>query len=193
VRTTEGRGVNGEVLFNLTLFDASSNGTWVNDNRVGKDKSVPVRQGDRIFVMPSARVGQQEAIGFVVLTAPLLAAPSPAIAGKELHLAKVLTHNVQCRLCKEAPVRKCITAVPCGHNFDLGCLLAWRFESEQCPCCGETIRQGVRNRVVDSVTETFLRARPEVERSALSISLLEAVESSRESVVVLEQLQGGWQ
>eukprot|EP00931_Biecheleriopsis_adriatica_P078572 TRINITY_DN52007_c0_g1_i1.p1 TRINITY_DN52007_c0_g1~~TRINITY_DN52007_c0_g1_i1.p1 ORF type:complete len:369 (+),score=54.43 TRINITY_DN52007_c0_g1_i1:35-1108(+) len=178
--------------FGLKLVDESSNGTWVNDKLVGKDRVQVVRQGDRIFVLPSVRVGHQECIGYVVLTAPVLTAPPPPIPGKERHLARVLASSaVQCRLCGEAPVHKCITAVPCGHNFDLGCLLAWRFESDTCPTCGEVVRQAVRNRVVDGMTETFLQSKPEARRPAETLRLLQAAENCPANAAALEKLQSG--
>jgi len=181
-----------EGVFGLKLIDKSCNGTWVNDKLVGKDKTHVVRDGDRIFVLPSARVGQQEAIGYVVMTAPSLTAPTPPIHGKERHLARVLASSVvQCRLCCEAPVHRCMTAVPCGHNFDLGCLLAWRFESDCCPACGDPIRQAVRNRVVDGVTSSFLESKPEARRSSETLELLEAAEKGPISAAMLEQLQTG--
>eukprot|EP00933_Yihiella_yeosuensis_P070663 TRINITY_DN78804_c0_g1_i1.p1 TRINITY_DN78804_c0_g1~~TRINITY_DN78804_c0_g1_i1.p1 ORF type:complete len:252 (-),score=50.49 TRINITY_DN78804_c0_g1_i1:110-766(-) len=101
--------------------------------------------------------------------------------GKEHHLARVLASSVtQCRLCREAPIHRCVTAVPCGHNFDLGCLLAWRTHSDKCPCCNQEVKQAVRNRVVDGMTQTFLRSHPEAARNASTLRLLEAAERSAE-------------
>lgn len=193
VRTREKNPLPGnEAIFGLKLVDKSCNGTWVNDKLIGKDKSHVVRHGDRIFVLPSARVGQHDAIGYVVMAAPSLTAPPPPVQGKERHLARVLASSVvQCRLCCEAPVHRCMTAVPCGHNFDLGCLLAWRFGSDCCPCCGEVIRQAVRNRVVDGVTSSFLESKPEARRPSEALELLEAAEKGPISAAILEQLQTG--
>lgn len=192
VRTREKKENRNEAIFGLKLVDKSCNGTWVNDKLIGKDKSHVVRHGDRIFVLPSARVGQHDAIGYVVMTATALTAPPPPVQGKERHLARVLASSVvQCRLCCEAPVHRCMTAVPCGHNFDLGCLLAWRFGSDTCPCCGEVIRQAVRNRVVDGVTSSFLESKPEARRPSEALELLEAAEKGPISAAILEQLQTG--
>jgi len=185
--SVEGRGVYG-----LRLLDLSSNGTWVNDKLVGKDRAQPIRQGDRIFVLPAVRVGQFESLGFVLLTAPELQAPPPPAMGRERHLARVLSSSVnQCRLCGEAPCHRCVTAVPCGHNFDLGCLIAHRWESDTCPVCGEVIRQAVRNRVVDDVTSSFLVSKPDASRSDEALALLEVAEKNPKSAAILEQLMSG--
>lgn len=162
----------------LELTDESSNGTWLNDRLIGKDCSVPLAIGDRIFVLPAARVGQSAAVGYIVIAAPMSAnvASACAACGPQPGLAREFTDVVRCKLCTEAPVHRCVTAVPCGHNFDLGCLAALWQRSRKCPDCGETIRQAVRNRGVDAVADTFSRRWPESAREPSTLSLLDAVE-----------------
>jgi len=210
----------------LEIQDDSSNGTWVNDEMVGKDRRVPLAAGDRIFVLPSARVGQQSAIGYAVVSANALArtktapdaapapiaAPSsaarvpgkvagadpvahssasPAQSASNGEHAEQLATSMQCRLCGEAPVHRCATAVPCGHNFDLGCLLAWRHKSRNCPACGDPVRQIVRNRGVDRMVETFLKSRKEGSREEFTLRLLDASEKDPRNEVVLMRLLHG--
>lgn len=195
IRIEWGSGCEGPCL---ELVDESSNGTWLNDRLVGKDSRVPLALGDRIFVLPAARVGQRDAAGYFVaaVPTPALAAwacgSECAAAAQQLGLARELVDTVRCRLCAETPVHRCLTTVPCGHNFDLGCLVAWRLRSDSCPECGEAVQQAVRNRGVDSVAETFLRMRPEASREPSTVRLLDAVERAPEASATLRALLGGW-
>ncbi|CAK0896027.1 unnamed protein product, partial [Prorocentrum cordatum] len=171
IRLLRGAGDGGPPW--LELRDESSNGTWLNDRRVGKDSGAPLATGDRIFVLPAARVGQGEAIGYIVTAAPALPV---AGGGRPLGLEHEFAEGVSCRLCTEAPVHRCLTAVPCGHHFDLGCLAVWRKRSARCPECGEGIRQAVRNRGVDAIVETLSKLRPELARDPSTLRLLDAAE-----------------
>lgn len=170
----------------LQLVDESTNGTWVNNQQVTKDCPVPLTSGDRIFLLPAARVGHTEIVGFVVVitTAPHAFTP-------EQNLGHQLVLDVRCRLCKEKPIHRCVTTVPCGHIFDLGCLVAWRNRSSRCPECGSRIMQIVRNRCVDSITETFLRSHPEAARARSTICLLDLAECHPTSQTLLTALLAG--
>jgi len=170
----------------LHLVDESTNGTWVNNQQVTKDCPVPLVSGDRIFLLPAARVGQTEIVGFVVVIATAPHAFTP-----EQNLGHQLVVDVRCRLCTEKPIHRCVTTVPCGHIFDLGCLIAWRHRSSRCPECGSRIMQIVRNRCVDNITETFLRSHPEAARASSTLSLLDLAECNPSSQMLLKALLAG--
>lgn len=138
----------------LELMDESSNGTWVNDQPVGKGQTMSLVTGDRVFVLPSARVGTQAAIGYVVVAlppksevsklrraqqlglAPPIYVPTPCRAGHASNAdngpdsARQLASHVQCRCCSDALIHRCATTVPCGHNFCLGCIISWSAEQQ---------------------------------------------------------------
>ena len=73
------------------------------------------------------------------------------------------------RCCGESPVHRCATAVPCGHHFDLGCMLAKCQSSLACSECNIPIRQLVRNRALDNLAETFKKTYPEAPRAVLQL------------------------
>lgn len=181
------------LLMELQLTDESSNGTWLNDHMVGKAEPQELTSGDRIFALPSARAGHKSMIGWVVVPAlPLRSAKSDeeelvkasVNAGKELELAMALASAACCGICGEAPIHRCVTAVPCGHNFDLGCLVAYRETTSRstCPCCNETIAKAVRNRALDDVTKTFLVTHPKASRNPATLRMLDLSESSLQSM-----------
>jgi len=52
----------------LELVDLSTNGTWVNNYRVGKGKIVPISSGDEIQILPVTKVGRAQMIGYTLQT-----------------------------------------------------------------------------------------------------------------------------
>jgi E3 ubiquitin-protein ligase CHFR len=52
----------------LELVDLSTNGTWVNNYRVGKGKIVPISTGDEIQILPVTKVGRAQMIGYTLQT-----------------------------------------------------------------------------------------------------------------------------
>merc|ERR1719352_1081064 len=52
----------------LELVDLSTNGTWVNNYRVGKGKIVPISTGDEIQILPVTKVGRAQMIGYTIQT-----------------------------------------------------------------------------------------------------------------------------
>merc|ERR1712224_322969 len=52
----------------LELVDLSTNGTWVNNYRVGKGKIVPISSGDEIQILPVTKVGRAQMIGYTLHT-----------------------------------------------------------------------------------------------------------------------------
>lgn len=186
----------------MELTDESSNGTWVNDKLMGKGNSVQLETGDRIFILPSAKVGQQEMIGFAAVIAgqsaperqmPIRPPPTPctAASGRGRDLGKDFVQSVHCKICGEAPIHRCITAVPCGHNFCLGCFLVWRQKSHSCPQCQEPVKQAVRNHSMDGVINTFLEAHPESARPATNLQILDVLEKDRKYAAGLDRLLSG--
>jgi len=191
----------------LELEDGSSNGTWVNDKPVGKGNRVPLSTGDRIFVLPSARVGASSIIGYVVVALPFLAEaacatlPSqkendggksgnenPFCGGHEAE--RQLVSIVQCRLCEDALIHRCVTAVPCGHNFCCGCIIdrCRTQRTPDCPTCKAIIRQLVRNHSVDSIVDTFIHAHPEAARPPESLQRLNTMECDKRNEGIFSRL-----
>jgi hypothetical protein len=183
----------------LELMDESSNGTWVNDQPVGKGRQVPLNTGDRVFVLPSAHVGASDAIGYVVVA--LTCGPQkklPTAAKKEKAVSasihpeatRQFVSRITCRLCEDALIHRCVTVVPCGCNFCLGCMIQWckLSNSPDCPTCKGVVRQLVRNHSVDSIVETFIRAHPEAARTPESIEKLSEIESDASNHAVILRL-----
>merc|ERR1719272_1409048 len=117
--------------------------------------------------------------------------PTPCTAASRRDLGNDFVQSVHCRLCGESPIHRCITVVPCGHNFCLGCVLVWRQKSHSCPQCQEPVKQAVRNHSMDGVIDTFLDAHPESARPGASLQILDFFEKDRKHTATLERLLAG--
>lgn len=205
----------------LELVDESSNGTWVNDTFLGKGASMQLNSGDSVFVLPAARVGPQDMVGFAIsLAEPFTKRPpqvptpcrsrsttcgkpsndaekaqaivkaQPIVSPRDLN--RETARSVHCRICDQTPIHRCVTVIPCGHNFCLACLLAWYRRCQDCPGCEFPIRRIVRNRNVDGIIDTYLQANPAASRPREALAVLDALENDRQNAVLLADLLNGF-
>eukprot|EP00927_Polykrikos_kofoidii_P079194 TRINITY_DN75984_c0_g1_i1.p1 TRINITY_DN75984_c0_g1~~TRINITY_DN75984_c0_g1_i1.p1 ORF type:complete len:663 (-),score=98.70 TRINITY_DN75984_c0_g1_i1:256-2130(-) len=193
----------------LDIVDLSSNGTWVNGRKLTLGQRHPLGLGDRVAFLPAAQVGRSSEIAFLLLldtrgsccTKALSdtsvsarrasdvhsSAPPALLPALPKHVPLALEEDLHCSVCMEL-VHRCLTLIPCGHNFCTTCFARWRQRSSVCPECREDVNQAVKNDGVDSVVEYFSRicssaARSEAERAALN-----ADEKRPENQVVLRWL-----
>lgn len=200
----------------LDLLDQSSNGTWVDGRKVGRGRRVPLVVGDRIVALPASLVGREGEVGYVLLydtkgawcAAGASSSESGEIASSSQEeeqestcgsskqpmaaeppkgLPRDLEQDLRCGVCTDL-LHRCLTVVPCGHNFCATCLVRWRRCSAHCPGCRELVRQAVRNSDVDRCVETFIKEHPEAARSADELREQDALMSDSESVGVLRWL-----
>eukprot|EP00929_Paragymnodinium_shiwhaense_P052910 TRINITY_DN2648_c0_g2_i1.p2 TRINITY_DN2648_c0_g2~~TRINITY_DN2648_c0_g2_i1.p2 ORF type:complete len:198 (+),score=40.69 TRINITY_DN2648_c0_g2_i1:130-723(+) len=86
---------------------------------------------------------------------------------------------------------RCLTLVPCGHNFCSVCFVRWRRRSPCCPECRATVKQAVRNLAIDCVVEAFSQANPEAARSKQDTAAMERAERDPGNQAVLKWLLRG--
>mmetsp|Transcript_106415 Transcript_106415/g.185106 ORF Transcript_106415/g.185106 Transcript_106415/m.185106 type:complete len:413 (+) Transcript_106415:109-1347(+) len=111
----------------------------------------------------------------------------PVAAAPPKGLPRDLEQDLRCGVCTDL-LHRCLTIVPCGHNFCAACLVRWRRCSAQCPGCRELVRQAVRNLDVDRCVETFIKEHPEAARSAAELMEQDAWMSDPDSAGVLRWL-----
>lgn len=191
--------VGGRVV--LDLLDQSSNGTWVDGKRVGRGHRVTLSVGQRIVALPASLVGRSGEVGYVLLHDTKGARCNPTLPEKakgDLQvmperrpgpkgLPRELEEDLRCGICTDV-LHRCLTIVPCGHNFCAICLAKWRKRSTVCPGCRGPVRQAVQNLDVDRVAETFLRAHPESGRSPEELAALDRAACEPESAAHLRWL-----
>lgn len=182
----------------LDLLDQSSNGTWVDGKRVGRGRRVTLAVGDRIVALPAALVGRDGEVGYVLLHDTKGAGCNVAAHGETpaavadlksgpQGLPKALEQDLRCGICTDV-LHRCLTLVPCGHNFCAVCLVKWRRRSTLCPGCRGPVRQAVQNLDVDRVCDTFVKAHPEAARSPEEIAALDRAACEPESAAHLRWL-----
>jgi len=180
----------------LDLLDQSSNGTWVDGHRVGRGKRVILAVGARIVALPAALVGRSGEVGYVLLhdtkgaRCNLESLPAQEAAKQEpppKGLPRDLEQDLRCGICTDV-LHRCLTLVPCGHNFCAVCLAKWRRRSTLCPGCRAPVRQAVQNLDVDKVAETFLGAHPEAARTKEELAALDRAACEPESAAHLRWL-----
>lgn len=188
----------------LEIHDQSSNGTFVNGRRIGKGCRSPILVGDRVVALPAEEVGRDEEIGFQLLhdtkgASCGLAATLPMAGDQacdahdgevEPGVPKELENDLQCGVCTDI-FHRCLTLVPCGHNFCASCFLSWRQQSSACPGCRAYVRQVVRNQDMDRMVDAFVQGHPELARDPTELQQMLDVEQKPENDAMLRWLIKG--
>lgn len=189
----------------LDIHDQSSNGTFVNGRRVGRGRRQPIVVGDRIVALPAEQAGLHDEVGYQLLhdtkgAACFSLAMEAPLAGDEGEDAKdgmqkpgvpkELEKDLKCGVCTDLFYR-CLTLVPCGHNFCAACLLRWRHQSSRCPGCRAYVRQAVRNRDMDKMVQTFVQGFPALARTPGELQQMLALERIPENEAMLHRLVKG--
>ena len=81
--------------------------------------------------------------------------------------------NMQCGICMDI-LHKCVTLLPCLHNFCAGCYSDWMAKSDGCPQCREVVEEVSRNHTLNNIIEAFVIANPQLKRDADDLESLDA-------------------
>ncbi|EGG23593.1 hypothetical protein DFA_05727 [Cavenderia fasciculata] len=71
--------------------------------------------------------------------------------------------NLMCGICQEI-IHKCITLIPCMHNFCACCYGDWRANSSDCPQCRTPVKSGQKNHAINNLIESYLQKNTEKRR-----------------------------
>ena len=163
----------------FVLEDKSSNGTFVNQRKVGKGNTVPLENGDEISILSEATVGPKEAIGYsFVISETSLKRKRPEEETKqpvEVKKPKVemkLSEDLICVICTEV-IHQCVTLMPCLHNCCGGCYSQWMERSKECPACRAPVSEVKRNVSMSNIIESYFLSNPELRRPAEELKELE--------------------
>ncbi|EFA81073.1 hypothetical protein PPL_05909 [Heterostelium album PN500] len=73
--------------------------------------------------------------------------------------------NLICGICQEI-IHKCLTLIPCMHNFCMCCYGDWRANSSICPQCRSSVKSGQKNHAINNLIESYLKVNPSKKRDA---------------------------
>lgn len=106
----------------FTIEDSSSNGTYLNNNLIGKGRVKKASFGDTLTVLREAQVGPDEKIEFILQTATQKRPhePEPPQASKKSVIDSKLEEEIKCLICMEVMYQP-VTLFPCLHNYCGAC------------------------------------------------------------------------
>jgi len=163
---------------NFWIEDLSSNGTFLDNEVIGKGKKKKIVSGDKIYLLHPSKVQQDEAIGYVFSS--VKSSEDPALKrerednqkaieeGKKLYeknlrFQEELGEEMKCCICIDY-LYQCVTLIPCLHNFCASCFSDWMQKSKICPQCREEAVEVKKNHVVNNIIEKFLENNPDKKR-----------------------------
>ncbi|EPY42539.1 zinc finger family protein [Angomonas deanei] len=148
------------MTFVVRLKDVSTNGTFVNGDRIQKGTLVTLENGDRVSFWKTTEKGDT--------------------AGEFLfHRIKGVTTVTQlqeeltCGICRTVYLRPC-TLVPCMHVFCASCISDWIKTKDHsavpCPECRANVTEVRPTHKIQSCVEQFFSANPSLRRTPAEIA-----------------------
>lgn len=180
------RNTDGEV----SIEDFSSNGTYLENMRIGKGKRIKIMTGSKFYILHTTKVlSRDQTLGFIltmdcanknqlkrVRWADTTGNEDLAVYTKQIKAPnpddEKLSEHVMCHLCRQC-LYKCAVIEPCQHNFCGACLSEWMVKNRECPVCIEEILKVERLQIVDDVVESFLLNHPQWRRSAQEYQIMD--------------------
>jgi E3 ubiquitin-protein ligase CHFR len=164
----------------VVIEDCSTNGTWLNEDKIGKGVSKELKNGDTIYLLHSSKVKQEEILGYLFSFANMnnnsnkrkadeeAVAKAKEEAAKEIEkkqkMDEELGEEMQCSICIDY-IYQCITLIPCLHNFCASCYSDWMQKSKDCPSCRDPVTEARKNANVNNIIGKFLDSHPDKKRS----------------------------
>lgn len=136
------------------IEDLSTNGTYVNETLLGKGKSCELKSGDRVELLRSRAVGEDEHLAFIFESTDL----SPkrrntADTAPMVKKSRIVDPHAICQICMDV-IRHCVTLAPCFHNVTLTQFCAACYEpcrdTASCPLCRKTVTHVHNNPEIDA-------------------------------------------
>jgi hypothetical protein len=137
----------------FALTDLSSNGTWLNEVKLEKNKEIMLCNGDEILLV------NEESDDRVSL---LFKADEQAKKRKRQGPQNALEEALLCCICQDV-MHKPAILIPCLHSCCAACISEWRARSNECPHCREKMEDCKINHQLVSVIEAFYDETPEVQ------------------------------
>ncbi|KAK2948469.1 putative E3 ubiquitin-protein ligase CHFR [Blattamonas nauphoetae] len=176
-------------LGRFRLTDSSTNGTWVNGEKITRGESRFLKKGDTFSLQKKKQKTVDEStpfpVTFVFMTdevdssLPVLSQTSTINTtnadddekseDKTDHMKSELT----CNICQEI-MYNCVSVVPCLHSFCAPCLSGWlEQDNDSCPVCRKSMSYPVRNHKVRALIDAYLQSHPNEKRDPDEIADME--------------------
>jgi pSer/pThr/pTyr-binding forkhead associated (FHA) protein len=137
----------------FALVDLSSNGTWLNEVKLVKNKEAVLCSGDEILLVNEDNDDR---------VSLLFKSDEPNKKKRKRFLNNALEEALLCCICQDVMHRPAIL-LPCLHSCCAACISEWRVRSNDCPHCREKMEECRINHQLVSVIEAFYDETPEVQ------------------------------
>lgn len=162
---------------NCWLEDLSSNGTFIDNQNLGKGNSRKLASGDKIYLLHQSKVKQNETIGYIFSVTmqedsqrkrqreedQKALIEEQRQKEKNLKFQEELGEEMRCCICIDY-IYQCVTLIPCLHNFCAACFSDWMQKSHICPQCREEATELKKNHAVNNIIEKFMENNPDKKR-----------------------------
>jgi len=182
--------------------DTSSNGTFIDNELIGKGKKKKIASGDKIYLLHQSKVKPTEVIGYVFTvlvdeTSELKRKKEEEqirssleeekkLSEKQNKFQEELGEEMMCCICIDY-IYNCVTAIPCLHNFCASCFSGWMQKSAMCPQCREEVTEIKKNALVNNILEKFMENNPTKKRSKEEYEEMDKTNKIKEDKIVLKK------
>ncbi|CAD8079111.1 unnamed protein product [Paramecium sonneborni] len=149
------------------LLDLSTNGTFIGDQKIGKNNEIILKNGDEIFLLHKSKVPITDIIGFtLVIQQQKQIKMEPQLdeqQQKKIQMIEDFQYDIHCPICDDL-IYQCVSLMPCLHNFCGACFSDWMAKQKTCPSCRNDVQSVNKNPMVNNVVEKYLQMHPEKKR-----------------------------
>ncbi|CAD8171487.1 unnamed protein product [Paramecium pentaurelia] len=150
------------------LLDLSTNGTFIGDQKIGKNNEIMLKNGDEIYLLHKSKVPISDIIGFTLVIQQVkevkMAAQFDEQQQKKMQTLEDMQEDIHCPICDDL-IFQCVSLMPCLHNFCGACFSDWMVKSKTCPSCRKDVQTVNKNPMVNNFVEKYLIMHPDKKRS----------------------------
>ena len=178
---------------NCWIEDLSSNGTFIENDKIGKGTKKKLVSGDKIYLLHQSKVKYEDILGYVFSSMiednnklkkqreedQKLLLEEKKQTEKALKFQEDLGEEMRCCICIDY-IYKCVTLIPCLHNFCASCFSDWMVKSQMCPQCREEVTDLKKNATVNNIIEKFMENNPSKKRPKEEYEEMDAKDKIKE-------------
>ncbi len=187
---------------NIWIEDLSSNGTFIENDKIGKGTKKKLASGDKIYLLHQSKVKAEDILGYVFSSMVEDGAKlkkqreedqkrleeEKKQTEKQLKFQEDLGEEMRCCICIDY-IYKCITLIPCLHNFCASCFSDWMQKSSMCPQCREEVIELKKNATVNNIIEKFMENNPSKKRPKEEYEEMDEKDKIKEDRINLKNLK----
>lgn len=187
---------------NCWIEDLSSNGTFIENEKIGKGSKRKLNSGDKIYLLHQSKVKAEDTLGYVFSSTleessklkrqreedMKKLAEEKKQTEKQMKFQEDLGEEMRCCICIDY-IYQCVTLIPCLHNFCAACFSDWMQKSHMCPQCREEITEVKKNPTVNNIIEKFMENNPTKKRPKEEYDEMNEKNKIKEDRLIMKNLK----